>query len=212
MKRSNVDNETKEGSAQEPPVEGTDPTAYRDDAGAANPETEQLRARVAELEKEVAELKDKYLRTLADVDNTRKRIRQQSEETIRIQRENFLRDLLPIVDNLERAVGAARTGGGGGQSIVEGVELVLRSSNDFLRSHGVAPVDSVGKPFDPQLHEAADHVHTADHPPNTVISEFHRGYMIGDRMLRPARVAVAKGRQNPSENNRSSGGNGVEKS
>src|SRR6202030_4805543 len=82
-------------------------------------ELEALRAQLAEKDKEIAELKDKYLRTLADTENARKRIRQQSEESVRIQRENLLRDLLPIVDNLERAVSAAKAGGGNGKSIVQ---------------------------------------------------------------------------------------------
>ncbi len=156
-------------------------------------EIDALRAQLADKDREIAELKDKYLRALADIENTRKRIRQQSEESIRLQRENLLRDLLPIVDNLERAVNAAR-GGGNGQPIVEGVEMVLRSLLDLLRSHGVTPQEAVGRPFNPQFHEAVDHVESAQHPPNTVISEFHRGYQIGERVLRPARVAVAKGR------------------
>src|SRR5581483_9668848 len=97
-----------------------------------------------------------------------------------------------IVDNLERAVGAA-SGGGNGKSIVEGVELVLRSLLDFLKGHGVTPLDVAGQPFDPQRHEAVAQVKSDEHPPNTVVNEFHRGYSIGDRMLRPARVSVAAG-------------------
>jgi molecular chaperone GrpE len=149
-----------------------------------------VEAQLTEKEKELAALKEQYLRTLAESDNIRKRLRAQSEETIRLQREGFLRDLLPIVDNLERAVEAA-SGGGNGKSIVEGVELVLRSLLDFLKSHGVTPLDSTGQPFDPQRHEAVAQIKSNAHPPNTVIDEFHRGYLIGDRMLRPARVSVA---------------------
>jgi molecular chaperone GrpE len=150
-----------------------------------------LRSQLAEKDKELAELKDKYLRALAEQDNSRKRLRHQSEEGIRLQREAFLRELLPIVDNLELAVAAAR-GGGNGKPIVEGVEMVLRSVHDFLRNHGVTPHEAVGQPFDPQFHEAVDHVESIEYKPNTVISEFHRGYRIGDRALRPARVIVAK--------------------
>ena len=117
-------------------------------------------------------------------------MRQQSEETVRLQRENLLRDLLPITDNLERAVDAAR-GGGNGKPIVEGVEMVLRSLLDFLRSNGVIPRESVGRPFDPQFHEAVDHVESGEHPPNTVISEFHRGYQVG--RARPASGACGGG-------------------
>ena len=85
---------------------------------------------------------------LADAENARKRIRQQSEESVRLQRENFLRDLLPIVDNLERAVEAAR-GGGNGQPIVEGVEMVLRALLDFLTADGVTPVTRGGPAIRP---------------------------------------------------------------
>jgi molecular chaperone GrpE len=165
------------------------------EAAAAEPiklgEIEQLQAQLADKERELAEFKDKYLRVLAESENIRKRVRQQSEESVRLQRESMMRDLLPIVDNLERAVEAAR-GGGNGKPIVEGVEMVLRSLVDYLRAQGVTPISAVGQPFDPQRHEAVDQVPSAEHPPNTIVTEFNRGYLIGDRMLRPARVAVAR--------------------
>jgi molecular chaperone GrpE len=154
-------------------------------------EYDALKAKADETAAELADLKDKYLRALAEGENARKRIRQQSEESIKIQREELLRGLLAIIDNLERAVEAAR-GGGNGKSIVEGVEMVLNSMKDFLRSHGVSEVSTVGRPFDPLLHEAVDHVASAEHEPNTVINEFNRGYKVGERLLRPARVSVAK--------------------
>jgi molecular chaperone GrpE len=152
---------------------------------------EEKQKALEEKEKEAAEYKDKYLRALAESENARKRIRQQAEESARIQREGLLRDLLSIIDNLERAVAAAREGGNG-KPIVEGVEMVLRSMVDFLRSHGVTQLSAVGQPFDPLLHEAVDHVESTKHEPNTVVDEFMRGYYIGDRLLRPARVAVSR--------------------
>ncbi len=173
----------------------------------AGGEIERLAAALAEKDQELAELKDKYLRVLADAENARKRIRQQSEDSVRIQRENFLRDLLPVADNLERAVEAAR-GGGDSQSIVAGIEMVLRSVLDFLKGHGVTQINAVGQPFDPQMHEAVDQAASAAHPPNTVISEHHRGYQIGDRMLRPARVTVARRIDGGAERNDSPGGGG----
>src|SRR5208282_6493655 len=164
--------------------------------GAPSTETlEALQARLEAKDREIAELNDKYLRALAEQENSRKRIRQQSEESIRLQRESLLRDLLPIVDNLELAVAAAR-GGGDGESIVAGIEMVLRSLHDLLRGHGVTPQEAVGRSFNPQFHEAVDHLESPEHKPNTVVREYRRGYQIGDRVLRPARVAVAKA---PSE-------------
>ena len=164
---------------------------------------DSLRAQIAEKDKEIAELKDKYLRTLADSENGRKRIRQQSEESIRIQREAILRDLLPIIDNLERALAAARDGNDA-RTIVDGVEMTVRALIDFLRAHGVTPLQSVGQAFDPNRHEAVDHVASQVHPPNTVVDEFHRGYLIGDRVLRPARVSVAK--QSVTDSEKRNGG------
>jgi len=172
------------------------PTAEAQSVG----EVEELRAKLAESEKEVAELKDKYLRALAESENTRKRMRQQSEDSIRNEREHLLRDFLPIVDNLERAVEAARAGGNG-DSIVEGVEMVLQSMLNLLKAQGVTALSAVGEKFDPARHEAADHVPSETHPPNTVIDEFHRGYLIGQRVLRPARVRVAReSNQGPRKN------------
>ena len=158
---------------------------------------ESLQAQLAEKDKEIAELKDKYLRTLAESENARKRIRQQSEESIRIQREAILRDLLPIIDNLERALAAARNGTDT-RTIVDGVEMTVRALIDFLRAQGVTPIQSVGQSFDPNRHEAVDHVASQAHPPNTVVDEFHRGYLIGERVLRPARVSVSKGNRTDS--------------
>jgi len=193
------------------PVELTDPV---DDPVSQEPvpraEFERISAQLAEKEKELTEFKDKYLRALADSDNARKRMRQQSEESVRLQRENLLRDLLPIVDNLERAVAAAR-GGGNGKPIVEGVEMVLRSMLDFLRGHGVTQLSVVGEPFDPQRHEAIAQVESSQHPPNTVLEEHHRGYLIGDRMLRPARVSVVKsGSEENGDKNGKAGDTDVE--
>jgi molecular chaperone GrpE len=168
-------------------------------------ELESLRAQIAEKDKEIAELKDKYLRTLADSENARKRIRQQSEESIRIQREAILRDILPIIDNLERALAAARNGTDA-KTIVDGVEMTVRALIDFLRGQGVTPLQSVGQAFDPNRHEAVDHVASEAHAPNTVVDEFHRGYLIGERVLRPARVSVAKG-SGPDSEKRSGGEN-----
>src|ERR1700686_4416712 len=162
------------------------------DPANAGPESEQggemesLRAQLAAKDKEIAELKDKYLRTLA--------------ESERIQREAILRDLLPIIDNLERALAAARSGSDP-KTIVDGVEMTVRALIDFLRAQGVTPLQSVGQSSDPNRPEAVDHVASEAHPPNTVVDEFHRGYLIGERVLRPARVSVAKRNGNSGKRN-----------
>ena len=169
--------------------------------------SDELSAQLAAKDHELSELKDKYLRALADTDNVRKRMRQQSEETVRLQRESLLRDLLPVVDNLERASEATH-GSAKRETIAEGVEMVLRSLHDLLRTQGVTAIAAVGQPFDPQVHEAVDHVASGEHPANTVVSEHHRGYVIGERMLRPARVSVSKGDGGGNGKGESSNANG----
>lgn len=182
--------ESEVSAAREPSADACAALAS-DELEALRAEVESLKQSIVQKDKEIAELKDKYLRSLAESENARKRIRQQSEESVRLQRENLLRELLPIVDNLERAVAAAR-GGGNGKPIVEGVEMVLASMMDFLKTQGVIPEESVGRPFDPARHEAIDRVPSDTHPPNTVVQESHRGYRVGERVLRPARVVVAR--------------------
>jgi len=191
------ENRTADGEANETstPADSGAPGDPGLESVARSTETlESLQAQVEAKDREIAELNDKYLRALAEQENARKRIRQQAEESIRHQRESLLRDLLPIVDNLELAVAAARAGGNGEshESIIAGIEMVLRSMHDLLRSHGVTPQEAVGRSFNPQFHEAVDHLESPEHKPNTIVREYHRGYQIGDRVLRPARVAVAK--------------------
>jgi molecular chaperone GrpE len=213
VKRFNdIDNEQRENVSPDGPANQRteltpDQEVRAEPSEGPGSEIEKLQAQLADKDKELVELKDRYLRALADSENARKRIRQQSDDSIRLQRENLLRELLPIVDNLERAVEAAR-GGGNGKPIVEGVEMVLRGVLDFLKTHGVTQLTSVGQPFDPQRHEAVDQVESNQHPPNTVVNEFHRGYQIGDRVLRPARVAVTRGSGDGGGNG--SGGDDVE--
>jgi molecular chaperone GrpE len=147
---------------------------------------------LADKEKELAELNDKFLRALAELENTRKRIGQQALEEIELRRLVLMRDLLPIVDDLERAVAAERERKNV-KSIVEGLELVLNSMRDYLRTHGVAAFDAAGgQPFGRQRHEAVEYIEAKDHPPGVVVKELGRGYMLQDRLLRPSRVVVSK--------------------
>src|SRR5260370_31146181 len=165
--------------------------AERSGQGSAGGDLDSLRAQIGEKEKEIAELKDKYLRTLAETENARKRIRQQSEESVRIQRESILRDLLPIIDNLERALAAARDGTDP-KTILDGVQMTVRALLDFLRAQGVTPLASVGQAFDPARHEAVDHVVSNAHPPDTGVDHFHRRYQLSELILRAARDRVPK--------------------
>jgi len=145
------------------------------------------------LQQELADVKDRYLRLAADFENFRKRALKDREEAHHFGHQNLVKDLLPSVDNLERAVDHARKGGEGSVSgLLEGVELVLRELHALLAKHGVTPIEAQDKPFDPALHEAMAQVPDGSRPANTVVEVFQRGYQLRGRLLRPARVVVSR--------------------
>jgi molecular chaperone GrpE len=179
-----------QATPQEMPSEPTGEPAAADVA--------QLEARLQVLEEEnallkqqLAEKQDSLLRAMADFDNFRRRTRQEMEEIRRIALEEFLRSLLRVMDNFERAMQAAEES----QSfdkLMEGVQLTYRQLQSLLREAGVQPIEAVGKPFDPNFHEAVQRVESPEHPDETVLEEVERGYMIQSRVLRPSRVKVVK--------------------
>jgi molecular chaperone GrpE len=145
--------------------------------------------RIAALEAEKVELRDRMLRIAAEFENWKKRSRREQTEAESKGREAVVRDMLEVIDNLERASAAAT--GGDPQGIQQGVQLVLRLFYSKLERYDVRPIEAKGTPFDPRMHDAISQVPTADVPPGTVISELQKGYKIGDRLLRPATVVVA---------------------
>ena len=173
------------------------------DADQANPEVDQQK--VADHEGEITELRlqlnakdeeaknnyDRYVRQVAELDNFKKRSAREREESARYANETLVKDLLPVIDNLERAIAHASSGGNG-KPLVEGVDMVLKGFLDALAKHGVQPVAAVGLAFDPAQHEALAQVESAQHQPNTVIEQHHRGYLMRERLLRPALVTVSK--------------------
>ena len=157
-------------------------------------ELAELRDRFQAKEKESEENYERYLRQVAEVENFKKRVTREKEDAIRYANENLIRDILPVIDNLERAIAHA-SGGGNGKPLVEGVEMVLRGLLDVFGKHGVVQVPAVGTVFDPGKHEAMAQVESSEHEPNTIIDEHHKGYFFRDRLLRPALVTVAKAPQ-----------------
>ena len=145
---------------------------------------------VAALHQEKAALQERLLRLAAEFDNYRKRIDRERRDQADAAVANAIEDVLPIVDNLERALQAPA--GGDAEVYRKGVELIYQQMVDLLRKRGVTPIDSVGTAFDPNIHQAVSHEASPDHADGTVIEEFRRGYKIGDRLLRPAMVKVAK--------------------
>lgn len=153
-------------------------------------EVSALRARVKELELEVEEARKAYLYERAELENFKKRTQRERAEAMRYATEPLIRDLLPVVDNLERALQHAKSGE---QSIIEGVGLVLKILMEALARHGVSRVEAVGEVFDPARHEAVAHVESAEHEANRVTEQHQVGYLLHERLLRPALVSVGRG-------------------
>ncbi len=164
---------------------------YSDISVSAEAELASLRQQLKAKELEATNNYDRFVRQVAESENLKKRFARERDEASRFAYEAFIRDLLPVIDNLERAISHAQ-GGGNGNPLVEGVEMVLKGLADVLNKHGVVQVSALGQSFDPGKHEAMAQVESTTQEPNTVVEEFHKGYLFKDRLLRPALVSVAK--------------------
>jgi len=163
----------------------------------SEPETEEaadelaeLQERVTKLEKEKNELADQALRTHAEMENFKKRLTREKEDFAKYSNEKAVKEILPVIDNLERAVDHAKEAGETGV-LIEGVEMTLDLFQKALERLGVSAVEAVGEIFNPERHEAVQQIESADHEPNIVISEFQKGYMLNERLIRPAMVVVS---------------------
>jgi molecular chaperone GrpE len=172
-------------AAEETPIE-VDP--------AADPETARLRAELElsqhlgrESQKKIEDLHDRWVRAVADLENYKKRAIKERDEIQRFGVERLVKDLLPVLDNLDRALAAATPG----DTLVEGVKLVRASFEQVLARHGVQGFSAMGQPFDPARHEALMQVPSGEAAPGTVVLEHARGFTLHDRLVRPAMVGVA---------------------
>jgi molecular chaperone GrpE len=167
------------------PLDAASPTRTGDvdpaEARSAAPEA-------SEAERQRDEYYDLLLRTRAEFDNYRKRVERERQESTTAAAADLLGDLLPLVDDLERALGADDTAG----TYRKGVELIHKQLLDLLAKRGVRPIDAVGADFDPHVHQAVTYDHVEGRRDGEVVEELRRGYMLGDRLLRPAMVKVAK--------------------
>jgi molecular chaperone GrpE len=174
----------------EPNHKSESPTGETPRPDAANGELAALRERLQEAEK----TRDEYLKLAksarADFENYQIRARRDRDEERRYAQLPLAHDLLAPLDNLERATAAAQKVGEQGP-LAQGVTMIVSQLLDVLRRHGVTPIEALGQPFDPNLHQAVMQQPSAGHPPDTVVQVLEQGYRIHDRVLRPARVAVS---------------------
>ena len=172
-----------EGEKETPESELT-----REDASADSPLAQQLE----QAEQKASENYDKLLRVSADFDNYKKRTAREMQELVKYANEKLIKELLVVVDNLERAIDSASGRYDENDPLIQGMHLTLNETIKILERHQVKSVASLGEPFDPSYHQAMMQEEVEDQPPNTVVKELQKGYLIHDRLLRPALVAVSK--------------------
>lgn len=161
-------------------------------------ETVDFDAIMAAKDDEIAALKDKWLRAVADHENYKKRVKRDIDDAVSRKVQALVSSFLPTVDNLERALeiaepvaAQATEQASAVEPVVKGLRMVRDEFLSGLKKQGIEPVPAVGVPFDPAIHDALQQIDSPDHAPGTVIREFEKGYKLGDRLLRPARVIVA---------------------
>ena len=152
--------------------------------------TASLRSKIEQLEAEAEEASNRHLRLAADFDNYKKRARQEQSDLVRSANAELIGKLLPVVDNFHRVLES--TPESAGDAWVKGLKLSLQQLEELLAAQGVQPIEAVGQPFDPSLHEAIGHEESSEHPEDTVVTEVRRGYRLNDRVVRPALVRVAR--------------------
>lgn len=186
---------------QEAPVSargGQDEQDGQQQGQSATSAAQGAEGRVAELEAQLAQARaeaatnwDKYLRERAEMDNYRKRQERIANDRIRSEKYNLLHKVLEVMDNLDRAMRFEESMDR--ESLHQGLRMVQWQLSELLKGEGLTPVPTVGQPFDPHVHEAIEQIPSGEHPEGTVVEEVRKGYMLGDDMLRPARVKVSSG-------------------
>jgi molecular chaperone GrpE len=171
-------------SGSEPAKEGI--------SGPASTQKDDIQEQMVQLKAERDKYKDIALRSVADLDNYRKRMAREKDEAIRFANASFLERLIPIIDNFELGLQAAKASGGQ-SAVVDGMAMVSRQLQDFLTSCGIETVDATGQPFNPNIHEAIAQEEDPEIEEGHVIRQVRKGYRLKDRLIRPANVVVSKG-------------------
>lgn len=184
---------TAENSPSETPASSHEDIAVKEGGSAAESDVvTELEAKIESVQQEAKENYERLLRVSAEFDNYKKRTARETQEFRKYANESLLKELLPVLDNLELALKAAGEENNGQASLVDGVDLTLKEILRVLNKHGVQPVDALHQPFDPVFHQAVVGEESDTYPENTVIKELQKGYTLHDRLLRPSMVVVAK--------------------
>ena len=194
-KKIKVHIETKETGAENKTLKENN-SDKKDKEKVADP-LKEMEARVESLEQEAKEAHDRFLRVSAEFENYKKRAAREMDDFRKFANESFVKAMLPVVDNLDRAIESSSNDEHANTSVVEGVNMTLNEILKVFEQFGVRPFESMGKTFDPGFHQAVMQEENEDHPDNTVLNELQKGYLIHDRLLRPAMVVVSKTKEKP---------------
>ena len=166
-------------------------------ADPASTEPKSPEVQIAELQEHIQRTREQMLRVAADFDNYRKRMQRELEEARRRAAQNVVKDLLPVFDNVERAT-SHLDDGTDVKSLADGLRMVRKQLETQLARVGVTRLESVGKPFDPAVHESIQHIESVEHPAGVVVAEVQPGYVMGTDLIRPSMVVVSRGAPVPS--------------
>ena len=187
-KENQTDSEKKEEQKPDNPAQLTELT-----------DIDMISSKVVELENSINQYKDQLLRKAAEFENYKKRVENDSSNIIRFANEDLIEKLLPVLDDFERSFAALKDISSERESFIKGVEMIYNKFKRVLDLQGVKPFEVIGKPFDPELHDALLQMPSADHPPHTVMQEVQKGYMLNDRVIRHAKVIVSTEPQSNDE-------------
>jgi len=165
----------------------------KQEAGEKESKVEDVEVTIEKLKEEIASLKDRYLRAHAEMDNMRKRLERERRDIVKFGNESLLRDMLVVYDAIEKAITTGKEMYPDNRNFIEGMEMIEKLFLETLKQHGVEPIKAKGEVFDPKYHEAMMQVERDDLEEGVVADEIVKGFMLHDRVLRPARVSVSKG-------------------
>ncbi|RLB84816.1 MAG: nucleotide exchange factor GrpE [Deltaproteobacteria bacterium] len=160
-----------------------------------------MEARLESMEQESKDFHDRFMRVSAEFENYKKRAAREMNDFRKFANESFAKAMLPVIDNLDRAIESSSDHDHSNSSLVEGVNMTLKEILKIFEQFGVKPFESLGKTFDPAIHQAVMQEESDDHPEKTILNELEKGYMIGDRLLRPAMVVVSKKTESENQEN-----------
>jgi len=198
--KDNVKNDTENEETDKDGENSEKSDSEKEECIEADDIMKEMEAKIEAAAQEAKDNHDRLLRVSADFENYKKRSAREMEGLRKFANESLIKEMLPVVDNLERAIDSSNNNGGTKNSIVEGVDMTLMEILKILEKFGVKPIESLGETFDPGFHEAVMQQESEDHAENTVLQEFQKGYMINDRLLRPAMVVVSKSKAKNEKN------------